>query len=820
MVLNNNGLSRPSDPGGQSMNKYHILGVVGEGSYGVVLKCKNKITGDTVAIKKFKEGEDNEEVKKTTLRELKMLRALRQENIVELREAFKKKGKLYLVFEYIEKNLLELLELNSSGLPLDKVCSYTYQLCRAVHWCHINEVVHRDIKPENLLITSNNVLKLCDFGFARSIRGDNSGLFTDYVATRWYRSPELLLGAPYGKPVDIWSVGCILGEMANGQPLFPGESEIDQLYVIQSVVGSLTAKHIEMFHQNPRFNGLKFPSVSFPETLECLYEGILPEVLIHLLKAMLHLDDKERNTIEECLQHEALHTEHLKCNTSFSLPKTEHLQSKTGQSNYRQQQKDKLPEINHMGPGYVRSTKKSPADTPSRKDNNSPWESLSDSIDFCQPPLPKMFIKSSKHRVPTACPQLPRTDHLSSQEGESMIVTSRKNGHKMAHWTGQLKNNPKDFPENKISGSANSKHGHEMTGIIVMSGGKSKKNCSTVSKNSPRTLEHSQVDFGFNNFAEELQRIKSGNLGKMLSPQNTESKNDQENRTLRLIDRNVFHSLSRKPVEFHLDACKCSLGYGSSNKNLETGNQDELPHFLSPSMQEMLSRHKLHKTDWKESPDGTDHIGKLAEQLLKTKIHVDSSSNTKSKDLPSHLHSRFFHNECQRKNSFKVTPKTGEKNSSCNKCLQTFSTNGNLVTCPSTISSSSSQTLRNKHSDLLNSNLVMDCKHNSKMVSLLENQSQENKQFFQHSVKKKRKKKISFQPLLQGPAQMKRAGPEFKSFKGIEQNETNILEPPNPVPLHHNFSVQQSRRGSQKWPQKTGSPKQQTSILCYPDFLS
>lgn len=117
-----------------------------------------------------------------------------------------------------------------------------------------------------------------------------------------------------------------------------------------------------------------------------------------------------------------------------------------------------------------------------------------------------------------------------------------------------------------------------MTGIIVMSGGKSKKNCSTVSKNSPRTLEHSQVDFGFNNFAEELQRIKSGNLGKMLNPKNTESKNDQENRTLRSIDRNVFHSLSRKPVEFHLDACKCSLGYGSPNKNLETGNQDELPH--------------------------------------------------------------------------------------------------------------------------------------------------------------------------------------------------------------------------------------------------
>ena len=110
------------------MNKYEVLGVVGEGAYGVVLRCRNKETGDIVAIKKFKESEDDEIVRKTTLREVKILRMLKHENIVELREAFRRKGKLYLVFEYVEKNLLEILEAQPSGLNPDLVKKYIYQV--------------------------------------------------------------------------------------------------------------------------------------------------------------------------------------------------------------------------------------------------------------------------------------------------------------------------------------------------------------------------------------------------------------------------------------------------------------------------------------------------------------------------------------------------------------------------------------------------------------------------------------------------------------------------------------------------------------------
>ncbi|XP_049444527.1 cyclin-dependent kinase-like 5 isoform X2 [Epinephelus fuscoguttatus] len=293
---------------GDVMNKFEVLGIVGEGAYGVVLKCRHKDTNEIVAIKKFKDSEENEEVKETTLRELKMLRTLKQENIVELKEAFRRRGKLYLVFEYVEKNMLELLEELPNGVPTDKARSYIYQLIRAIHWCHKHDIVHRDIKPENLLISSDDVLKLCDFGFARNLSEGTDANYTEYVATRWYRSPELLLGAPYGKAVDMWSVGCILGELSDGQPLFPGESEIDQLFTIQKVLGPLPPEQMKLFYNNPRFHGLRFPAVNHPQTLERRYLGIIGGALLDLLKNLLLLNPTERFLTEQSLNHHAFQT--------------------------------------------------------------------------------------------------------------------------------------------------------------------------------------------------------------------------------------------------------------------------------------------------------------------------------------------------------------------------------------------------------------------------------------------------------------------------------------------------------------------------------
>ena len=219
------------------MDKFEVLHVIGEGAYGVVMKCQNKETGEVVAVKKFKQSEDDEKARTTALREVKLLRQLSAaENIVTLKEAFRRKGKLYLVLEFAEKNLLEILEANPHGVSSWQVRVYAYQLLKALAWCHQHDVIHRDIKPENLLVNADHSLRLCDFGFARTM--ERGARYTDYVATRWYRAPELLLGShAYGARVDTWAAGCIMGEIVDAQPVFAGESEIDQLYVIQKCLG-------------------------------------------------------------------------------------------------------------------------------------------------------------------------------------------------------------------------------------------------------------------------------------------------------------------------------------------------------------------------------------------------------------------------------------------------------------------------------------------------------------------------------------------------------------------------------------------------------
>uniref|UniRef100_A0A3P8V8K1 Cyclin dependent kinase like 5 n=1 Tax=Cynoglossus semilaevis TaxID=244447 RepID=A0A3P8V8K1_CYNSE len=282
------------------MNKFEVLGIVGEGES--PLLHPHPISDDFCLLS------ENEEVKETTLRELKMLRTLKQENIVELKEAFRRRGKLYLVFEYVEKNMLELLEEKPNGVCTEMARSYIYQLIKAIHWCHKHDIVHRDIKPENLLISCDDVLKLCDFGFARNLSEGTDANYTEYVATRWYRSPELLLGAPYGKAVDMWSVGCILGELSDGQPLFPGESEIDQLFTIQKVLGPLPPEQMKLFYNNPRFHGLRFPVVNHPQTLERRYVGILGGGLLDLLKNLLLLNPTERFLTEQGLNHHVFQT--------------------------------------------------------------------------------------------------------------------------------------------------------------------------------------------------------------------------------------------------------------------------------------------------------------------------------------------------------------------------------------------------------------------------------------------------------------------------------------------------------------------------------
>ena len=288
-------------------NKYQIIEVIGEGAYGIVYKCKNKKTNEIVAIKKFLEEYDKLP-KKEINREIYALQMSKHENIVKFIEAFLNKGYLYLVFEYAEKNLLQIIEENPKGLNPEQIRSFIYQICNAVSYLHKKNIIHRDIKPENILIKNNTQIELCDFGFARKMKinkeNNNYEKMTDYMATRWYRAPELILSqGTYGPEIDFWSIGCIMGELSDGKPMFPGDNQINQLEYIIKLIGNLPEEQVKYFNNNPVFNVNKLLTVENPETLEKRYEKIMSSEAIDFMKGLLELDPKKRLNADTVFEH-------------------------------------------------------------------------------------------------------------------------------------------------------------------------------------------------------------------------------------------------------------------------------------------------------------------------------------------------------------------------------------------------------------------------------------------------------------------------------------------------------------------------------------
>lgn len=342
------------------MNRYKVTKVLGDGTYGSVLRAQNKSSGETVAIKKMKQKYYSwEECMK--LREISSLRKLLHPNIVKLKEVIRENDELHLVFEFMEANLYEFMKSRVRPLPESKVRNLMFQTMQAVAHVHKHGYFHRDMKPENLLV-SGDTLKLADFGLAREIRARPP--FTDYVSTRWYRAPEVLLrSATYNSPVDLWACGGIMAELYTLRPLFPGSSESDQLYKVCSVLGTPTqAQWPEGFKLAAQIG------FRFPQFVPTKLETIVPQSNadgIQLMLAMMHWDPNKRISAAKVLQHPYFEASQLPSSEAVQNPASQlpQLPSSQPESAKKAPAFASLPQASNLSGDALFNTKGSQGDS-------------------------------------------------------------------------------------------------------------------------------------------------------------------------------------------------------------------------------------------------------------------------------------------------------------------------------------------------------------------------------------------------------------------------------------------------------------------------
>ncbi|KAK4474620.1 hypothetical protein MN116_001756 [Schistosoma mekongi] len=259
------------------MEKYENLGLVGEGSYGMVIKCKNKESGRIVAIKKFIDSEDDKHVKKIALREIRMLKQLRHDNLVNLLEVFRRKKRLYLVFEFVDNTILDDLEKYPNGIDELRTKRTLFQVIRGVEFCHLHNVGYQYCRFQLImscfikLIFKYMNIYLCYYFFIR--------------------------------PIDIWAIGCLASEMLTGDPLFPGDSDIDQLHRIVRCLGNLSEKYQNIFHRNPLFVGMRVPFAREIDPLDKRLSKVSKST-IGFIKSCLRIDASDRPTSSALLRSE------------------------------------------------------------------------------------------------------------------------------------------------------------------------------------------------------------------------------------------------------------------------------------------------------------------------------------------------------------------------------------------------------------------------------------------------------------------------------------------------------------------------------------
>ncbi|XP_045365560.1 serine/threonine-protein kinase MAK isoform X3 [Camelus bactrianus] len=333
------------------MNRYTTMRQLGDGTYGSVLMGKSNESGELVAIKRMKRKFYSWD-ECMNLREVKSLKKLNHANVIKLKEVIRENDHLYFIFEYMKENLYQLMKDRNKLFPESVIRNIMYQILQGLAFIHKHGFFHRDMKPENLLCMGPELVKIADFGLARELRSQPP--YTDYVSTRWYRAPEVLLrSSVYSSPIDVWAVGSIMAELYTLRPLFPGTSEVDEIFKICQVLGTPKKSDWPEGYQLASSMNFRFPQC-VPINLKTLIPNASNEA-IQLMTEMLSWDPKKRPTASQALKHPYFQVGQV------LGPSSHHLESKQSLSKHVQPLESKpsvadleakpLPDINDQTVG-------------------------------------------------------------------------------------------------------------------------------------------------------------------------------------------------------------------------------------------------------------------------------------------------------------------------------------------------------------------------------------------------------------------------------------------------------------------------------------